>query len=309
MMNVRRQKGVVLVLVLWSVVLLTVIAGAVTVTRSNSISMITNTKMHREGRALVDAGFYFMMLNLGNIETSPAAKYWKVDGELHPWIFADHEIWIGAIPESSLIDLNYASPELLRGLFVSVGIAIPDAQQLADSILDWRDKDSSRHLHGIEDPGYRAEGRPVGAADQPFQSVEELRQVAGVSVDIYHLVKSSLTVDSRQSTVNPVFAPRSVLAALPGMTQAGVDAYIEQRRGALANGIPAPMPPGVDPQIVRVGSMSAFRLYSEVTAANGVTTQGEALVRVDKLSYNGYQIESKNFTPTWVPPKSQRLVE
>ena len=61
----NRQRGVVLILVLWVVVLLSVIAGAVTVTQTAGVSMVSNMKNHREGRALVDAGIRFMMLNIG----------------------------------------------------------------------------------------------------------------------------------------------------------------------------------------------------------------------------------------------------
>ena len=62
----------------------------------------------------------------------------------------------------------------------------------------------------------------------------------GMTPEIYRRVADSLTVYSRQPGINVATAARNVLLALPSVSAEVVDQYLEQRREALENNLPAP---------------------------------------------------------------------
>ena len=65
-----------------------------------------------------------------------------------------------------------------------------------------RRKDDLRQLNGAEDPEYDAAGLSYGAKDDRFAVVAELRQVLGMTRDLYDLAAPFLTVYSNRSGVN-----------------------------------------------------------------------------------------------------------
>jgi type II secretory pathway component PulK len=89
----------------------------------------------------------------------------------------------GITDECSRLDLNLATESQLRALFESVIPDNPDIEVdidlLIDSLLDWRDTDSSVRTHGGEDAYYQLLKPPYRCKSQDFASVEELLLVQG----------------------------------------------------------------------------------------------------------------------------------
>ena len=289
-----RERGVALVLVLWVVVLLGVIAGAMSMTQRSGVAMTANQRLEREGRALAEAGLNFMMLQLANRNKPLQENPWPVDGRLHPWSFAGRRIWIGAAPESARIDLNQADERLLLGLLGSVGLDEEQATALRDAILDWRDADDGARPQGAEDDDYLAAGRPLGARDGPFLSVEELQQVQGVTASLYKKLAPMLTVDAGQRTVNPAFASRAVLAANPDLDPELIDQYLLERRQALEAGTPVPAPPA-GAAFFSNATGSRFRLFARVEMPGEVVVQGEAVINIQTRTAQGYAVARRNW--------------
>ena len=285
----QREKGIALVLVLWVVVLLGVIAGAMSMTQRSGVAMVSNQKLEREGRALVDAGLNFMMLQLDNRNKPVEENAWPADGMLHPWSFAGHRIWIGAVPETARIDLNQADESLLLELLQSVGLEEERAIAVRDAILDWRDADDGTRPQGAEDDAYREARRPVGAGDGRFLSVEELQQVQGVSAGLYKKLAPLLTVNARQRTVNPAFASRAVLQAIPDLDPALLDQYLLERRQALQEGAPVPPPPA-GAAFFSNATGSRFRLFARVEMPGEVVVQGESVIDIQIRTNHGYPV-------------------
>src|SRR5262249_26977311 len=115
--------------------------------------------------------------------------------------------------EAGKIDLNLASDEMLQGLFEAVGLSPGDAARMVDRVVDFRDPDDRRRPAGAEDPDYIAAGHPQGAKNAPFESVEELLQVLGMTREIYERVAPYLSVYSRRQ-VEPLSASPLVLEVL-----------------------------------------------------------------------------------------------
>ena len=121
-----------------------------------------------------------------------------------------------------------------------LGVAEDEAAALADRILDWRDPDDLAGLNGAEDPDYAAAGLPYGAKDGPFSSVEELRQVLGVTPDLYARLAPELTVDSGAQQIDQQFASAAVLAAVQGVPLEDAQATVAARtQPRLPGAVPA----------------------------------------------------------------------
>ncbi len=293
-MRERGQRGIALVLVLWVIVLLSVIAGAMATVQRTGVTMTGNIRQEREGRALVSAGLNFMALMLEHRSRPVQDNPWPMDGRLHPWVFAGHTVWVGAMPENARIDLNQVDDKMMLALLRSLGVEEEEALAVRDAIVDWRDPDNATHPEGAEDRDYRADGRPIGARDQPFLSIEELQQVRGISADLYKKLAGALTVDARQRTVNPAFASRAVLLAVPGVTPEEVDQYLADRQQALDQGLPIPQPPFGGAYLKKARN-TRFRLFAEVDLPGGGKTQGEMVVATETKTRKGYMLLKKTF--------------
>lgn len=124
---------------------------------------------------------------------------------------ADSECTVALRPEGTTIDVNTADRETLQRLFVALGAMEPQADSIADAILDWRDADDSSRLDGAERAWYHAHDRP-GPRNGPFAATAELRRVRGL--DSVSGLDSVLGVDPARVLIDR--APLSVLRALPG---------------------------------------------------------------------------------------------
>jgi hypothetical protein len=84
-----------------------------------------------------------------------------------------------------------------------------------------------------------------------------------------------LTVFTKSPGVNPAFAARPVLLAIPGATVEAVDTYLAQRQDALAQGLPAPAFP-----LAGGGApTNLWRIRAEATMPDGATYIREAVIR------------------------------
>jgi general secretion pathway protein K len=150
------------------------------------------------------------------------------------------------------------------------------AQRVVDVIDDWKDADDMRRPNGAEAADYQAAGLSYKPANAPFESVAELQRVLGMTPTLYAAVADNLTVFSKLPGVNPAFASRAVLLAIPGATGDVVDTYLRQRQDALAQKLPTPAFP-----VAGVGAAptNLWRIRAEVTMPDGVTYIRESVLR------------------------------
>lgn len=271
------QAGIALVVVLWVLALLSVIAGSLVFSSRTEVLMAGNLSSLAQAEAVADAGVHKAIHELARPQTDP--QRWKGDGLTRLWNFAGAELRVTILDESAKVDLNAAPTVLLKGLFRALGVAEPEADALADAVADWRDPDDLRSLHGAEKADYAAAGRDYGPANGQFETIEELRQVLGMSDGLFRKLETLVTVQSRQSGINAGVAPREVLLALPGATAEQVDLFLEQRRILLEQGLPAPAFPGA--QGLAAGAVgSVFSIQVEAVLGDNARFFREAVVRL-----------------------------
>ena len=126
------------------------------------------------------------------------------------------------------LNLNGASEDQLRRLLIALRIDARRADRLAQAIADWRDHDQLRRSNGSERDDYLRTGAPMLPGDAIFDDVGTLRFVQGMTDALYDSIAPYLTVMG-DGGVNLNAAPRAVLLALPGMTEASVTSLLRAR--------------------------------------------------------------------------------
>ncbi len=86
---------------------------------------------------------------------------------------------------------------------------------LTDAVVDWIDTEhNTPRPYGAEDIYYLQLKTPYRAANQPMQSVDELRLVRGLTPEIVEKLRPWVTVLPQNTTINVNTAPKEVLSAL-----------------------------------------------------------------------------------------------
>jgi general secretion pathway protein K len=277
--NKRHQHGIALVLVLWATTLLTVIAASFAFSMRTDTLLAQNLAAAARAQAVADAGVQRALYEI--FKPISDLQRWKGDGMPHQWEFGGAKLSIILLDVSGKIDLNSASDELLKGLLKSVGQTDEESNVLLDAIADWRDSDDLPRPKGAEVAEYKAAGLKYRPADAPFETVNELQRVLGMTPDLYASLADALTVDSHQAGINAAIAPRKVLLALPGANVALVDAYLVARQEALEKNLP---PPPFAPAAAAVAGDdgSVYSVRAEAALPDGTVFIRETVVKIDQ---------------------------
>ena len=268
----RGARGIALVVVLWMLTLLAVIAASFTTTTRTETRLARNLVENAKAEALADAAVHRAIVGL--LDGDPDAR-WAADGTLYEFAMADGTAWITIQDETGKIDLNAGSRNLIVALLDAADVPLAEADSLSDAIIDYRDTDDQRRPNGAEDDDYRDAGLPWGAKDAPFEAVEELQQVLGMTPLLYQAVAPALTVHTGQEGIDTGVAPRAALLAIPGTDAEAVESYLSARAGA---------PEGAGPTFAPAESLGTrsrskfFTLRAESRLDNGAIFVREAVV-------------------------------
>ena len=234
-----RQSGIALIIVLWIMTLLMLIASSFIHAMRTEINIVGNSVTRAKLESIANAGVQRAILEM--VKPPQMADRWNVYGVPQEWSFQGQTVRVSMLDESGKIDINVGNEALMRGLFRSQGATEEEALALMDAILDWRDPDSIKRLRGAEEAEYAAAGLTYKPANAPFQSIEELRLVMGMTPVLYQRIAPLITIYSRQPGINAQIASREVLRAIPDVTDVQIDDYLKQRDLARAGKLPIPL--------------------------------------------------------------------
>jgi type II secretory pathway component PulK len=136
------------------------------------------------------------------------------------------------VDEESKININKADMKLLVSLMqVVLGVDATEAQELAASLIDWRDSDSelSIPIGSAEDSYYRNEKYPYESKDAPFEVLEEVLLVKGFNANVFEKLKNYITIYGK-GRVNINTAGRKILYAI-GLSPMAVEKILAVRAG------------------------------------------------------------------------------
>jgi general secretion pathway protein K len=191
---------------------------------------------------------------------------------------ANASVQIEYMSEAARINLNMAPRGTIAGLFMALGAPANAADQYASRVVAWRSQPRSND----EEQGmYRAAGLNYLPRRGPFNSADELWLVLGLPVPLVERAMSFVTVYSGMAEINVMDAAPEVLAALPGMTQQKLNAFLDQRKD---------LPPD-DPEFVigalggrqqgaTVTGSEAYRVRMRITLADGKQRTPEAVILI-----------------------------
>jgi general secretion pathway protein K len=286
----KRRRGVALVTVLWVLALLALIAASFATNTRIEVNLARNLVENAKAEALAEAGVYQAIVGLmaeGGVEP------WRVDGTVYAWRFATGEVRVAIRDEGGKIDLNTGRDDILRGLFRAIDLDLQESNALADAILDFRDADDLRHVSGAEDSDYEAAELEHDAKDGPFEMVEDLQQVYGMTREIYEQIASSLTVYSRKPAPDQKIASPLVLEAISGR-----DSTVEDEDAGDDGLQPGEVPPEEitdTPSVLQLGDsnarsgVSVYTIHAEGRMPSRAIFALEAVVRLGVAADEPYQ--------------------
>ena len=269
------QRGVALLLVLWACTLLAILLGGYAALARTEGLQARYQFAQAQAHYAAEAG---LMRAVYGLQDPQAKLRWTGDGRLYTFHYDNATVAVRAIDEGGKVDLNAASPDVLRGLFRAAGMEPAQAQSLADHVVDWRSPVGLEGEAASQRAAYVADGRDYAPRHGPFASVEELQMVLGITPPLYRLVAPAVTIWGGNASPDPNTAPPLALAAIPGMTPQQ-QAMIESARQKNAK----------DSQLV-LGSGTTHSIRSEATLADGTRAILRATIRLQAGQAQPYSV-------------------
>lgn len=262
-------------LVLWVVSLLSVMALTVGVGVRTSMLLARNSVDDLRSKGLVTAAEQFAGIQLLNgIQNQPRPPEEEGMPIVLGWGFEGVPIQVEIRSEAERLDLNQAGPEEMAQALEELGLSLDLIDALIDAIIDWRDPDSLRGLHGAEDADYAAAGLPYGSKDQPFESVEELKGLLGFPRELWPTLRDTFTVGDGR--INPPPEAYDTLGGRPVGLPPGPRAGRASHRG----GRERRPPPMQQRPLMRSGHENLFRLRITYALEPGLVRGAESLIQL-----------------------------
>tara|TARA_B100000315_G_scaffold258572_1_gene311226 strand:- start:597 stop:1706 length:1110 start_codon:yes stop_codon:yes gene_type:complete len=204
--HVREQDGMALVLVLWILMLLTVLAFEFSIMSRTEAKVTLNQRESMEAYYLARAGIYQAIAELTrpvnstlddneedfipltpstDIASDPFQTPWMADGRPYQITLDNGTAEVRMYDEGGKININEANGPTLRKLLSTLRLD-RGISGIVDPILDWRDPDNNYHRNGAEDTYYLALPKPYHAKNGPFDTMDELLWVKGITPDIFY---------------------------------------------------------------------------------------------------------------------------
>jgi general secretion pathway protein K len=202
------DRGFALLLVLWTLVLLSLIGTRIAASGRAEAQLAANVRDAAVTQAAADGAIQeavFHLLVAGD-------QHWAPSGR-HRVALPGTAVEVGIENLAGRVNPNTASPELLRALLRALGVDSQRAMALADAIADWRTPGRNARPRGAKAPQYRAAGLDYDPPESPFRSVDELGAVLGMTPELLALLRPHLTL-WWDDDPDPAFADPVVLAAL-----------------------------------------------------------------------------------------------
>ncbi len=290
--NLRRdESGLALVSVLWALSILSLIAAAMMSSSTLSYRMERNDWQRLQTQMLAQSAIERAILGIADTRVE---KRWRIDGVPEDFSIGDAHVRVRVQDEFGKIDLNAAAGDLLKGLLNSAGLPDAEAKTLADHIVDWRTPSDERDSKERNPAGSSAASYGYQPRYGPFQSVDELKLVMGMTPALFARIEPAITIYSKKADIDQRVAPKEALLALPDMDEQKADEIIADRSnpaGSLEHEASSAMPGILDPATQPSGQV--FAITAEVQSAKQRVVK-EAVVELTGDAKRPYLVLSWN---------------
>jgi len=235
------QRGTALLLVLWALLLLGGISVGLAATTRSEVAETRSLAARAEARAAAEAALWTA---LGGVDVGALRLRPGPDGAVRLRVaFGGREFRLAAVSESGKVDLNAAGEALLGAALAAAGVPPRERAPLVAAIVDWRDRDDAPGVRGAEAAEYRRAGSAVLPRNAPFESIDELRGVRGMSETLFRRLAPFVTVHAMTPSIDPRFAEAALLQALGAAEPAAVRLLLQARALAAQQGLEGELPP------------------------------------------------------------------
>ena len=218
-----RRRGVVLVMVLWSIAMLSALAMAAAVSFRGFAGIAAIGRDRVQGEALFTAG-----LEVAASMVASSAPFTEIETIVN---LSTGAVRARLSDEGGRIDVGRAPAEVLAALLRSVGAPEPQANDAAQRIVQWRNRNNNGSPSAPIPAGNTLAKSLDTDTGQPFADVLEIAQVPGVAPQ-WVAAMTPLTTVYGSETVNPLTAPAAVIAALPGVNRVQLETFLAARRAS-----------------------------------------------------------------------------
>jgi general secretion pathway protein K len=251
------SRGFALVVVLWTLGPLALIGAELTISGRVQTHLAAAARDEAMAEAAADGAIRHAMFVIGAGTESRESLSFRFS-------IGNALVDIAAEDEAAKLDPNASTVDELRGLLRAVGVDPPRAAALAAAIVDWRSRSTISVSGGLKANQYRAAGMPYREADRPFESLDEIALVLGMTDEIAARLRPWLSL-YREGKVGAVGEASPVSAALG-------DAAISARGGDRPN---------------FVTSTRVFRLTATASVRGQARFTRSAVVRLRAEPANG----------------------
>lgn len=229
MRRLKDNTGAVLLVVLWTLLILSVLAVSLGRNASIELSLVKYALAKAKSKYLAWAGIIYAIDQIRQDSGDPASNqqdtlydcavpshqgktleelfkeqplrdgHFTVQHFEEDAVSATPKIFYGLRDEERKINVNALTSEnvmILSALLTDLGSDEETAQTIAFSVLDWKDEDGaiSKEGYGAEDAHYMGLDKPYHCKNRPLDSKEELLLVQGMTPEIFDRVKDFVTI-------------------------------------------------------------------------------------------------------------------
>jgi general secretion pathway protein K len=251
-----RERGIALLMVIWIFMVLSVLSAEFARAMRDDAAATQNLAEEVQARGVAMAGMNQALYRTLHArenhtdDTDPdavpvdAPEVWEPDGTWHEETYWGGKYGVRLIDEGGKISLNRADEALLRKVFETLGLDSDAQEEVVDAILDWRDSDDLHRLHGAEDEYYMKLSQPYHVKNGPFDSVDELLMVRGITRELFYGVRDRglgrddvpviplrdvFSVFNRSANINVRTAPVAVLRVVLGGDEDALQEILDAR--------------------------------------------------------------------------------
>jgi len=170
---VRDERGVVLIYMLWVAALVGLLVLWAGQRAREAVGAAEGFLRLQRARRLALSGLSEAMVRLTVAESS---KRWAPDGVPRTIEMEGAKVTVVIEPEYRKININRVKEDVLKEVLGELGLG----EELAEAILDFRDRDNAPRPKGAEEEFYQTLNPPYRPINRPFQAPEELLWVRGV---------------------------------------------------------------------------------------------------------------------------------
>lgn len=252
--------------VLWAVLIISMIAMAVLPQSVTAARIERNAWDRLERDMALEAALQNTVFDLIAADNMGEARL----GAARVYQFGDYAFEITVEDELGKVDLNTADEGLIRRALRAAGAGPTAADAIAANIVEWRGDEGRRSTR-------------QGIRGGPFQSLEEVRLVEGVTADLYERLAPLATIHAQARFVDPATAPPALLRALPGYSAGRIDEVMALREAAAAGDLD----PGETNRTPLAGR--AFTVRIRMGLGNAAVSH-ETAVRLTRDGKKGYWV-------------------